>query len=254
LLSISSLTSLGVNISMTDFVTKSTYNSNEYSASDKNNLYHSRHVTISLSENLAVSQFDQKELLNTVPAQVNEIVKNINLNENLQIVDNESNQSAIIFLKENLIPKAIPEKIFNIERIRFNGKSLITENELPQQQNNDIELTNFIDNKLFTLERYIKNDFPDIFGKDLYEINQQNIKPLIIITNDTFKPIAYSIIYFVYQTLPSSYSTILVLFVLFLEYMLFNFKESKHKSKNGKKILSIFAISILIGSTFTATY
>ncbi|HJZ23655.1 MAG TPA: hypothetical protein VJ201_04315, partial [Candidatus Babeliales bacterium] len=100
-------------------------------------LYDPQQFQVNLAERLSLD-------LNNVPLQEKQKIdttmlethKTINLSEELKLSENNFDQNTIAILKQNSYRKATMEGIWNFERIRHNGKSIITndiswKNEFP---------------------------------------------------------------------------------------------------------------------------
>src|SRR5690242_5806002 len=138
--------------------------------------HHHKEFQINLSEDVGLKTNDPPKN----PDQLNEKIiptqKQINLSEELSVVTNTPNQNFIIIVKQNADDtKTTMDRISNSDRIRFNGRSITTQNILWNEQSTTNKLSSFVDiEKSFIASSTIENTFPIELEKILF------IKPTIL--------------------------------------------------------------------------
>ena len=146
--------------------------------------HHSKEFQINLSEDVGLNTNDQPKDTDPINKKINLKLKQINLSEELSITTNTPNQNFIIIVKQNNDNvKTTMDRISNSDRIRFNGRSISTQNILWNEQPaiNKLSLVDF--EKSFTALSNLENTFTIELGKLLF-IKSPILESSLIIHND----------------------------------------------------------------------
>ena len=223
----------------------------------QNDQHESKQYQINLSENVGVGENGNspKEKQNDVTEKIANTQISLNLSEKLSASENNFDQDTIAMLKENSDRKATMERIWNTERIRFNGKSIVQNNELLNDQLSSGMPLKLLDDVIHLAEKFdIKqstNNVLIILNKILF------VQPVIQILDvneihvlsETYSLVKNNVVSFAYGTIDSKNPTILLLLVPLSGYILIRSEEEKFQFFNKKKSLSFVFIVILLSSS-----
>ena len=87
----------------------------------------SRQLHIDLTESVGIAENKNSQQDPSTPiTNISIQQKTINLSERISVSENDLNQNTIALVKQSFVLKTTTDRIWNTERIRFNGKSLVT--------------------------------------------------------------------------------------------------------------------------------
>ncbi|HEV2192917.1 MAG TPA: LamG-like jellyroll fold domain-containing protein [Nitrosopumilaceae archaeon] len=210
-------------------------------------------VKINLAESLAIindgtsqPQGKQNEPTTTITTR-----QQINLSENLAITTDPQYQNLIAVVKQNSERNSIMERIWNNDKVRFNGRSIITNDDLWNEQTS-IDKSN-LDVKQF-LQQLSITDKNNIMISSLDKIlflqpvvtNIQNVYDVATFF-EISNPAKIKFIGLVHDLTDTKNPTILLLLVPLSGYVLFRSEEEKLRFKS-KQVLSFCFIVILVSS------
>src|SRR5690242_16516050 len=136
--------------------------------------HHPKEFQINLSEDVGLKTNDPPKNSDQLNQKINPTQKQINLSEELSVVTNTPNQNFII-IKQNVDDtKTTMDRISNSDRIRFNGRSITTQNILWNEQSTTNKLSSFVDVEKSFLASSIENTFRIELEKILF------IKPTVL--------------------------------------------------------------------------
>ena len=223
------------------------------------NLQDPKQHQIDLAEKLAINVNDmsQQEKQNDSTEKISGIHKTINLSERLEVSASNFKHDTVVALKQSSDRKTTMERIWNSDRIRFNGKSIVADDDLWSKQTTVDDLTSLIENgKQLTVQPYIAHQIENNTIRSLDKIlfvqldavdnliSNHNIAVLFGISNslkNNFTEIIYDVV-------DAKNPTILLLLVPLTGYILIRSEEEKIESYNFKQILSFGFAVILISS------
>ena len=219
--------------------------------------HNSRQLHIDLTENVGIAENKNSQQNPSTPiTNISVQQKTINLSERISVLENDLNPNTIALVKQSFVSKTTTDRIWNTERIRFNGKSLVTTNVLWNEQTSNVKMSSLI-NDLQSFEKpindHVTNNLATTVGKIIFVkpisdsslIAQNNI--ILFSTNSI--SIENDIIRLVHDVTDTKNPTILLLLVPLSGYILFRSEEGKFQFFNTRKIVSFCFIVILISST-----
>ena len=117
-----------------------------------------RHLQIVIAENVGINSNDMQPPDEKIKSATTVGVhKEISLSEQVVIVSNDSDTQSFVIVKRPYDVQATMDRIWNYERIRSNGKTLVVDNLLTND--NPITKLSAIDEKLSYNNYYPQNDF-----------------------------------------------------------------------------------------------
>src|SRR5690242_12541125 len=216
--------------------------------------HHHKEFQINLSEDVGLKTNDPPKNFDQLNEKINPTQKQINLSEELSVVTNTPNQNFIIIVKQNADDtKTTMDRISNSDRIRFNGRSITTQNILWNEQSTTNKLSSFVDVEKSFLASSIENTFRIELEKILF-IKPTVLEFSLIIHNDitTFFETTNSIknnSEKLISDLTNTKNPILLLLLVPLSgYILIRSEEEKFRY-NIKQVLSFCFIIILVASS-----
>ena len=207
---------------------------------------HNKPDTIQISENAAVTVHHIH-----VNPQDNTITEKI-------VVYTSINQNSINVIKQNSDTKTTMDRIWNFDRIRFTGRSIVSENTLWNQESNTGKLLDLTKTESYIyapINNEIKNTLTaqssnissiDLIAKDIQLNFQHDVKSFFLISNS----IAENLLVFVHDTIHANNPTMFLLLVPLSGYILIRAENGKLQF-NKKKVSSFCFIMIIIISAFT---
>ncbi|MBI3640073.1 MAG: hypothetical protein HY223_07135, partial [Thaumarchaeota archaeon] len=217
----------------------------------------SRQFNIDLTENFGIAENKNSQQAPSAPiTNISMQQKTINLSERINVLENDLNPNTIALVKQSFVLKTTTDRIWNTERIRFNGKSIVTTNVLWNEQTSNVKMSSLI-NDLQSFEKSINDHITNnlaatvekiIFVKPISDISliaQNNI--ILFSTNSN--SIENDIVRLAHDVTDTKNPTIFLLLVPLSGYILFRSEEEKFQFFNTRKIVSFCFIVILISST-----
>ncbi|HJW19600.1 MAG TPA: LamG-like jellyroll fold domain-containing protein [Candidatus Nitrosotalea sp.] len=201
--------------------------------------------TISISENAAVTVHHKY-----VNPQDNTVTEKI-------VVYTSLNQNSIDLIKQNSDVKTIMDRISNLDRIRFNGRSIISENTLSNQEMHVEKLSSLMkpESEVYSpINAAIKNNlvtqnqvlFTDLFTKEISQDLQHGVESLFLISD----AVDGNLLFFIHDLSNAQNPTMFLLLIPFSGYILIRAEGGKFQF-NKKRSLSFCFIMILVISSFT---
>jgi hypothetical protein len=218
---------------------------------DTRNIPVGKHLQVNLAEQVGIRTPDMPKQQDT--PQTTGVSKTINLSETLQISTHDVDQNTIALLKQNFETKTTMDRILNLDRIRFNGRSIVADNFLWNEQTPTITLSGLMDNKLSTGQsvNYDTTNFIKTPEKFLFSVSSLAISKTyndistIFIKSNSIKD---TIITSVSDVTDSKNPTIILLLVPLAGYILIRSKETRSQFFKSRQILSFCFIVILTSS------
>ncbi|MBI3642297.1 MAG: hypothetical protein HY222_07895, partial [Thaumarchaeota archaeon] len=211
-----------------------------------NNLHRPQKFQINLSENIGIAEnIPQKN----DPGQVPKLhTYTINMVERIALTENTNNKQIVfVVIKQYLDPKTSMDRISNLERIRFNGRSILTENFYSTEQS----FTNKISQIENNFVQYTENNI----DQSLEKIFHANIIPNISLAyNDIntdlkiIQPVENEIAWIAHVATDPKNPTILLLLVPLSGYILIRTEEEKFQFFKSKQVLSFCFVAIIMSS------
>ncbi|HET6458657.1 MAG TPA: hypothetical protein VFG24_07240, partial [Nitrosopumilaceae archaeon] len=129
----------------------------------------SKHFNIDLTENVGIAENKNSQQEPSTPiTNISIQQKTINLSERINVSDNDLNQNTLALVKQSSVFKTTTDRIWNTERIRFNGKSLVTTSVLWNEQPSNVKMSSLV-NDIQSFEKsindYITNNLVTTVGK-----------------------------------------------------------------------------------------
>ncbi len=201
--------------------------------------------TIQISENAAVTVHHKY-----VNPQDNTVTEKV-------VVYTSLNQNSIAIIKQNSDVKTTMDRIWNLDRIRFNGRSIISENTLWNQEISTEKLSGLMKSEsevYFPLHTTIQNNFvthnkvlsTDLFTKEFTQDLQHDTKSLFLISDDVNE----NLLVFIHDLSNTQNSIMFLLLVPFSGYILVRAEGGKFQF-NKKRIASFCFITLIVVSSFT---
>ena len=213
-----------------------------------------KHQSLDLMDGLKLVSNDNS-INDLADLQKSTIKKSINLSESLTMSEIRLHQESIILVKQNFDRITSMEKIWSIDRIRFDGKQLKIEN-IPYYAELENDLTH---SKVFTEKMYNEISPENIEQFFVLQFDKIIVKQSFVeFTLSEYQkiPIILQNVKYLEQSLQQSANAvanpknpiILTLLVPFAGFLLIRYEEVKIKY-NKNRLLSFFLIVILITST-----
>ena len=201
--------------------------------------------TISISENVAVTVHHKY-----VNPQDNTVTEKVAVYTSL-------NQNSLDIIKQNSDVKTIMDRISNLDRIRFNGRSIISENTLSNQEIHVEKLSSLMkpESEVYSpINATIKNNLAtsnqilstDLFAKGFSQDLQHDVNSLFLISD----VVGESLLFFIHDLSNAQNPTMFLLLVPFSGYILIRAEDGKFQF-NKKRSLSFCFIMIIVISSFT---
>ncbi|MGI0060385.1 MAG: hypothetical protein ACREBJ_11530, partial [Nitrosotalea sp.] len=206
---------------------------------------HNKPDTISISENAAVTVHHKY-----VNPQDNTVAEKI-------VVYTSLNQNSIDIIKQNSDVKTTMDRIWNLDRIRFNGRSITSENTLSNNEMHVEKLSSLMksESEVYSpINVEIKNNlvtqnqvlFIDLFTKRLSQDLQHDVNSLFLISD----AVDENLLLLLHDLSNAKNPTMFLLLVPFSGYILIRAEGGKFQF-NKKRSLSFCFIMIIIISSFT---
>ncbi|TLX66152.1 MAG: hypothetical protein E6L02_06445, partial [Thaumarchaeota archaeon] len=211
-----------------------------------------KQLQVNLAEQVGIRTNDRPKQQDT--PQTIGVSKTIKLSETIQISTHDIDQNTIVLLKQNFDTKTTMDRILNLDRIRFNGRSIVADNFLWNEQTPTIKLSGLMDNKLYsepsinydTANHFVK--IPDkisFFGLPLEISKTYNDISAFFIQPNSLKN---NIITSVSDVTDPKNPTIILFLVPLVGYILIRSKETRFQFSKSRQALSFCFIVILISS------
>ncbi len=209
--------------------------------SQTNPINQPKHLTVNLEESISMQTNDDRgNLKNDQVSDVSSSKKFVSLSDDLPINTVHIDQKIVsIVAKDSSILSTTTDKISNQERIRFNGRSIVVESMLQQQNENPIQ--SYKDIAYQTLD-HIDKQLQIFIQPETIALKFAILQNNIHVIQDDLQTLAHDLT-------PTSNPILLVLLVPLSGYILIRAENEKLKIKNPTKFLSSFFIVILLSST-----
>ncbi len=213
-------------------------------------------VSIDLSENIGMSSGDEKpsdHYSEKYAGYVIRMHKQIDLFDNVTIIIPPADQDFISLAKVNFDNVAMMERITNNNKIRFDGKSIITNEILWTDQNKDDVFTTLylteLGNQIQNAGKHYSNILSSWENLSVDQITNfvstiDNPNSYLKITNSFENDISNG-----FHSVSVQYPTLLVFLIPISGYILIRSENEQLRIKNSRQILSSFFIIILLSST-----
>jgi len=210
-----------------------------------------RHLQIAIAENLGINTSGMLPSDEKIKSdETAGVKKEINLSEQLAIVSNDFDTQSPVLVKSVHDVQATMDRIWNSDRIRLIGKTIVVDN--PLTINQPVTKLSSFDEKLSYNNYYLERDFVNIFNKLLsvkltkgVSLDTNNEASFLIgsvrLTEDHILLVAHD---FVSTKNP-------IIFVLLLPlsgYILIRAEEARFQFQKSKQFLSFCFIALLLSS------
>ncbi len=213
-------------------------------------------VSIDLSENIGMSSGDEKpsdHYSEKYAGYVIRMHKQIDLFDNVTIIIPPADQDFISLAKVNFDNVAMMERITNNNKIRFDGKSIITNEILWTDQNKDDVFTTLylteLGNQIQNAGKHYSNILSSWENLSVDQITNfvstiDNPNSYLKITNSFENDISNG-----FHSVSVQYPTLLVFLIPISGFLLLTSEKEKIQFANKKQILSSFFIILLLSSS-----
>ncbi|MGI0060520.1 MAG: hypothetical protein ACREBJ_12215, partial [Nitrosotalea sp.] len=227
--------------------------------------HQTKKIEINLSENIGIKTGDNpnsnSELKNTnqITSQSYTAKTELDLSDTLGLSENNHDQNTLLVIKQNDNTKTTMDRIFNNERIRFNGKSFVTDNT-PWVHLDNKPLTDLFSNDMSLyqnnlLHQNYENNFAGFTNNVFYtnEISQFQIQSQLVISQiiSNSDLIQNAIMGTVHDAVHGKNPMLFLVLVPLSGYILIRSENVKLKIKTNR-ILS-FCFIVLILSSIAST-
>ncbi|MDE2588092.1 MAG: hypothetical protein KGL95_00275, partial [Patescibacteria group bacterium] len=206
-----------------------------------------KHISLNLEEHVDVT-IDQPNGQD-IQQQTTGSQKFVNLSENVSILTSNLDHNIVAILKENSDRLTTLEKIYNNERIRFNGKIITLTNLNLDLLTNDLD--GILKNSVSSVTNEIDKSIASIFSNPEITKTFDHINMQLSTTGSSLHAVSIDLSKYVDDAshlAASSTPVILVLMVPFSGYILLRSEEEKIKL-NKNQIFSFCFILILVSSS-----
>ena len=236
----------------------------EISVPTTGNSQNSREFQVDLNEGLSMNTNDipsqgQQNVLTTTKTSPT-IQTKINLSEKLQMKTNSPNQNLILIEKQISDNKAIMERIWNTERVRIGGRSVIVDNALWGEQSSvdKISTLTFDDRQFleqYSMTRNLENNLKGAMTKilsvpfsisDISKIANNDVTIFFGVTNS----IRNDLVGVAYGVVDTKNPTILLFLVPLSGYILIRAEEARLEFFKTKNAFGLIFVIILLSSIF----
>lgn len=222
--------------------------------------HQSTKTEVDLSESMGISTNDhsnnkqpQNEISN--PASKSSLVKTeINLSENFSIYDNIPTKNAFLVFKQSSDTVTTMQRISNLDKIRFNGRSIVVNDGL--SNNNVIPAITFLENSELSLTKVLNHNMGNFeeMNEDLLRYISQST--FISSTQESIYKLSSGIsivgnvlLNATHDSVNGKNPTIFLLLVPLSGYILIRAEGGRLRFSNTKQTLSFCFMAILIAST-----
>ena len=227
--------------------------------------YQTKKIEINLSENIGIKTGDNpnsnSELKNTnqITSQLYTAKTELDLSDTLGLSENNYDQNTLLVIKQNDNTKTTMDRIFNNERIRFNGKSFVTDNT-PWVHLDNKPLTDLFSNDMLLYQNNLlhpnyESNFVGFANNVFYtnEISQFQIQSQLVISQiiSNSDLIQNAIMGTVHDAVHGKNPMLFLVLVPLSGYILIRSENVKLKIKTNR-ILS-FCFIVLILSSIAST-
>jgi len=211
-----------------------------------------RHLQIVIAENVGINSNDMApphekiKSATTVGAH-----KEISLSEQVVMVSNDSDTQSFVIVKRAYDVQAMMDRIWNYDRIRSNGRTLVVDNPLTNDQ--PVTKLSTIDERPFVYNYYPQNDFGNIFNKllsvksTISEISS-GINSEVTLFIDTVGLREHDTLRLVDNSAKTENPIIILLLVPLSGYILIKSRGEKLQFFKFKQVLSFCCIVLLLSS------
>src|SRR2546426_5498465 len=210
-----------------------------------------RHLQIAIAENLGINTSGMLPSDEKIKSdETAGVKKEINLSEQLAIVSNDFDTQSSVLVKGVHDVQATMDRIWNSDRIRLIGKTVVVDN--PLAINQPVTKLSSFDEKLSYNNYYLERDFVNIFNKLL---SVKLTKGVSLDTNNeasfligSVRSTEDNILLVAHDFVSAKNPIIFVLLVPLSGYILIRAEEARFQFQKSKQFLSFCFIALLLSS------
>src|SRR2546426_9816040 len=210
-----------------------------------------RHLQIAIAENLGINTSGMLPSDEKIKSdETAGVKKEINLSEQLAIVSNDFDTQSSVLVKGVHDVQATMDRIWNSDRIRLIGKTVVVDN--PLAINQPVTKLSSFDEKLSYNNYYLERDFVNIFNKLL---SVKLTKEVSLDTNNeasfligSVRSTEDNILLVAHDFVSAKNPIIFVLLVPLSGYILIRAEEARFQFQKSKQFLSFCFIALLLSS------
>src|SRR3989442_2749782 len=210
-----------------------------------------RHLQIAIAENLGINTSGMLPSDEKIKSdETAGVKKEINLSEQLAIVSNDFDTQSSVLVKGVHDVQATMDRIWNSDRIRLIGKTVVVDN--PLAINQPVTKLSSFDEKLSYNNYYLERDFVNIFNKLLsvkltkeVSLDTNNEASLLI---GSVRSTEDNILLVAHDFVSTKNPIIFVLLVPLSGYILIRAEEARFQFQKSRQFLSFCFIALLLSS------